>query len=174
MSDPLWPNGLQHARLPYPSISPWVCSNACPLSQESHPTISSSVTRFSSSPQSFPESGSFPMSCLFASGGQSIYLQLQHQSFQWIFRTDFLQDCLVWSPCCPSDSQESSPAPHCERISSFAPTLLYGPAPTRVHDTGKAIRLYGPCHTVISLLCNTLSRFVICLSYIIYWNITQP
>ena len=141
MSDPLWPNGLQHARLPYPSISPWVCSNAC---QESHPTTSSSVTPFSSSPQSFPESGSFPMSSLFSSDGQSIYLQLQHQSFQWIFRTDFLQDCLVGSPCSPGDSQESSPAPQCESIISFAPTLLYGPALTHVHDTGKAIRLYGP------------------------------
>ena len=141
MSDPLWPNGLQHARLPYPSISPWVCSNAC---QESHPTTSSSVTPFSSIPQSFPESGSFPMSSLFSSDGQSIYLQLQHQSFQWIFRTDFLQDCLVGSPCSPGDSQESSPAPQCESISSFAPTLLYGPALTHVHDTGKAIRLYGP------------------------------
>ena len=57
----------------------WSYSNSCPLSQWCHPTISSSVTPFSSRPQSFPASGSFPMSWLFASGGQSIGAQLQHQ-----------------------------------------------------------------------------------------------
>ena len=60
---------IKHARLPCPSLSPWVCSNSCPLSQWCHPTIPSSVTPFSSWPQSFPASGSFPMSRLFASGG---------------------------------------------------------------------------------------------------------
>ena len=68
----LQPHGLQHARLPYLSLSPRVCSNSCPLSQWCHPTISSSVTLFSSCPQSFPASGSFPISRLFASGYQSI------------------------------------------------------------------------------------------------------
>ena len=53
-------------------LSPGVCSNSCPLSQWCHPTISSSVTLFSSCPQSFPSSGSFPMSWLFPPGGQSI------------------------------------------------------------------------------------------------------
>ena len=60
-----------------------------------HPTISSSVVPFSSWLQSFPASGSFQMSQFFASGGQSIQFQLQYQSFQWIRRTDFLQDGLV-------------------------------------------------------------------------------
>ena len=55
-------------------------------------------------------------------------IQLQHQSFQWIFRVDFLYDWLVWSPCCPRDSQESSPAPQFESINSLALSLLYGPA----------------------------------------------
>ena len=64
--------GLQHTRFPCPSPSPGVCSNSCPLSQWCHPTISSSVAPFSSCPQSFPASGSFPVSRLFASGGQSI------------------------------------------------------------------------------------------------------
>ena len=105
MSDSLWPHRLQHARLPCPS-TPGACSNSCPLSQGCHPTISSSVVPFSSCLQSFPASRSFPMSQLFESGGQ---LQLQHQSFQWIFRTDFLYDWLVWSACSPRDSQESSP-----------------------------------------------------------------
>ena len=63
---------LQHARLSCPSLSLGVCSNSCPFSRWSHQTSSSSVVSFSSCPQSFPASGSFPMSLLFASGGQSI------------------------------------------------------------------------------------------------------
>ena len=86
MSDSLWPNGLQHARLPCPSPSPRVCKNSCPLSPWSHPNILSPVVPFSSCLQSFPASGSFPMSQLFASGGQSIAIQLQHvwQTGGWI------------------------------------------------------------------------------------------
>ena len=72
MSDSLWFNGLQHTSLPCSSPSPKVYSNSCPLSQWCHPTISSSVVPFSSHLQSFPASGSFLMSWLFASGGQSI------------------------------------------------------------------------------------------------------
>ena len=71
MSDSLWPHGLQHTRLPCPSLSSTDWSHSCPLSQWCHPTVSSSVARFSSYPQSFPESGSFPVSQLFPSGGQS-------------------------------------------------------------------------------------------------------
>ena len=69
--DSLWPYGLQHTRLPCPSLSPGVCLNSCPLCQWCHPTISSSVAPFSC-PQSFPASGSFSMSWPFASGGQRI------------------------------------------------------------------------------------------------------
>ena len=65
------PHGLQHSRLPYPSLSPRVCSNSCPLSQWCHPAISS-VTPFSSCLQFFLASGPFPMSPFFASGGRSI------------------------------------------------------------------------------------------------------
>ena len=72
MSNSLWLYILQHSKLPCPSLPPRVFSNSCPLSQWYHPTISSSVVPFSSCPQSFPESGSFPMSWLFISGGQSI------------------------------------------------------------------------------------------------------
>ena len=68
----LWPHGLQHARPPCPSPSPGVCLNSCPLSQRWHSTISSSVVPFPSCFQSFPASGSFPMSQFFASDGQSI------------------------------------------------------------------------------------------------------
>ena len=72
LSDSLWPHGLQHASLPCPSPAPRACSNSCPSSQWCHPIISSSVIPFSSFHQSFPTSGSFPMSRFFPSGGQSI------------------------------------------------------------------------------------------------------
>ena len=72
MSDSFWPHGLQHSRLPCPSPTPRAYSNSCPSSQWCHPTISSSIVPFSSCPQFFPASGSFPMSQFFASGGQSI------------------------------------------------------------------------------------------------------
>ena len=85
-----------------------VCSNSCSLSWWCYPTITFSATPFSSCPQSLPASESFPMSWLFTSGGQSIGASLS--TLQWIFRVDFLYDWLVWSPCCPKDSPESSPA----------------------------------------------------------------
>ena len=70
--DSLWPHGLRHARPPCPSPTPGVYSSSCPLSQWCHPTISSPVVPFSSCPQSFPASGSFQISQLWAWGGQSI------------------------------------------------------------------------------------------------------
>ena len=72
MSDSLRPHELQHARPPCSSPTPGIYPNPCPLYQWCHPTISSSVIPFSSCPQSFPESGSFPMSQLLPSGGKSI------------------------------------------------------------------------------------------------------
>ena len=72
VSSYLWSHGLQHARSPCPSPTTEACSNSCPLSRWCHPTISFSVVPLSSCLQSFPASGSFPMSQFFASGGQSI------------------------------------------------------------------------------------------------------
>ena len=72
VSDSLRPHESQHARPPCPLPTPGDYSNSCPSSQWCHPTISSSVVPFSSCPQSLPASGSFPMSQLFAWGGQSI------------------------------------------------------------------------------------------------------
>ena len=72
LSDSLRPHEPQHARPPCPSPTPGVHPYPCPLSQWCHPTISSSIVPFSSHPPSFPASGSFQMSQLFASGGQSI------------------------------------------------------------------------------------------------------
>ena len=71
LSPTLQPHGLQDTRLPCPSLSPRVCSNSYALSWWCHPTISSSVIHFSFCLQSFPASGSFPISQLFISGGQS-------------------------------------------------------------------------------------------------------
>ena len=72
VSSSLWSHELQHARPPCPLRTPAVHPNPCPLCRWCHPTISSSAVPFSSCPQSFPASGSFPMSQFFASGGQSI------------------------------------------------------------------------------------------------------
>ena len=89
VSDSLRPHEAQHARPPCPSPTPRVHPNPCPLSRWCHPTISSSVIPFSCA-QSLPASGSFQMSQHFASGGQVLKFQLQHQSFQWTPRTDLL------------------------------------------------------------------------------------
>ena len=72
VSNSLWPHKLQHFRLPCPSPAPGACSNSCPLSWWCHPTTSSSIIPFSSCLQSFPASGSYPMSQFFTSGSQNI------------------------------------------------------------------------------------------------------
>ena len=87
MSDSLQPHDLQHARPPCPSPTPGVHPNPCPLSRWCHPTISSSVVPFSSCPQSFPASGSFQMSQVFAWGGQSIE-ENANQNHKKFFKTD--------------------------------------------------------------------------------------
>ena len=86
----LWPHELQCIRLPCPSLFAGICTNSCLLSQWCCLTISSSANPFSSCPQSFPASESFPMSLLFASGGQSIGASVS-ESFQCLFRIDFLK-----------------------------------------------------------------------------------
>ena len=88
MSNPLWPHRLQHARPPCPSPTPGDYLNSSPLNLWCHPTIPSSVIPFLSHLQSFPASGSFPMSQFFTSVFKVLEFQLQQQSFQWIFRTD--------------------------------------------------------------------------------------
>ena len=74
VSDSFRPHESQHTRPPWPSPTPGIHSNSCPLSRWCHPTISSSVVPFSSCPQSLPASGSLPMSQFFTSGGQSIWV----------------------------------------------------------------------------------------------------
>ena len=128
MSDSLQPQGLQHAKFLCPLPTPRVCSNGCPSSCWCLSTISSSVIPFSSCLQSCPASGSFPMSQF--SHQVAKVLELQHQSFQWISRTEFLQDWLVSSPCSPRDSQESSPKPKFKSMDSSAFSFLYSPTLT--------------------------------------------
>ena len=86
--------------------------------------------------------------------------QLKHQSFQWIFRFDFLEDWLVGSPCSPMDSQETSPTPQFKTISSSMSSFLYSPPVTFIHDNWKTIALTRQafCNKVTSLLFNMLSR----------------
>ena len=165
MSNSLQPHGLQHARPSCPLPTPGVYSNSCPLSRWCHPTISSSLVPFSSCLQSFPTSGSFQMSQLFTKMAKLLEFQLQHQSFQWIFRIDFLEDGLVGSPCSPRDPQESSPTPQFKSINSSvirSVVFCYGSPSTLMH---------GPCFHLQSQqdessLSNTAS-FWPCLCHLI-------
>ena len=121
----LWPYELQHTRLPCPSPSPRVCSNSCPLSPWYHTTVSSSVVPFSSCSPSFLASGSFPMSRLFASVGQSISTSFLASVLPMNIQDWFplgLTGLISW---CPRDSQESSSAPQFKSINSSVLSLLY-------------------------------------------------
>ena len=148
MSHSLQPHGLQHTGLLYPPLSPGVCPNSCSLSRWCHPTISSSAASFSSSLQSFPASGSFSMSRLFTPDGHKVLeLQLQHQSFHWIIRVDFLYNWLVWPPCSPRNPQESSTASHFKSINSSVLSFLYGPHLTPIQDYWKSHNFDVYCHS---------------------------
>ena len=130
MSDSLQPHGLQHTRLLCLPLSPGVYSNSCTLSQWcylSHPLLPSCPFAFNLS----QHQGLFQWDSSLHQVAK--VLELQHQSFQWILRTDFLWDSLNWS-CSPRDSQESFPAPQFESINSLAPRLLYGPTLISVCD----------------------------------------
>ena len=137
MPDSFRPCGLQHTRPPCPSPTPRACSNSCPLSRWCHPAVSSSVVP---SPPAFTLSqhqGLFQWVSSLHQVAKGLEFQFQHQSFQWIIRTDFLQDGLVWSPCSPRDCQESSPTPQFRSINSLVLTFLYGPTLTSIHDYWK-------------------------------------
>ena len=125
VSDSLQPHESQHARLLCPSPTPGVHSDSRPLSQWCHPAISSSVVPFSSCPQSLPASESFPMSQLFAWGGQSTGVSALASFLPKKSWADLLQNGLVGSPCSPRDPQESSPTPQFKRINSLALSFLH-------------------------------------------------
>ena len=90
LSISLWPHGLQHARLPCSSPTPRACSNSCTSSWWCHPTISSSVVLFSPAFNLSQYQGLFQWVSSLYQVATVLEFQLQHQSFQWIFRTDFL------------------------------------------------------------------------------------
>ena len=90
VSDSMLPHGQQHSRLPCPSPTPGACSNSCPSSWWCYPTMSSSVIPYPAHLQSFLALGSFPRVSSSHQVVKVLELQLQHQSFQWIFRTDLI------------------------------------------------------------------------------------
>ena len=155
-------HGLQHARLSCPSPFPWVFSNPCPLSWWCHTSITSSVVTFASCLQSFPESGSFLMSWVFASDDKSIGTSASTSVLPMNIQDWFPKDWLVWSPCSPRDSQASFLIPQFKRINSSALSFLYGPTLTS-NTIGKTIGLTIQTFVgkIMSLLFNMLSRFVI-------------
>ena len=163
MSDSLWPHGLEHARLPCPSPTPRASLNSCPSSRWCHSTISS-VISFSSGLQSFPASGFFSLwlSSLHQVA-KVLDLQLQHHSFQWIFRidsfnTDWLDHLAVWGTFESLLQHHSSKASILWCLAFFIVNLSH-PYMT----TGKTMALirWTIVDKVMALLFNMLSRLVI-------------
>ena len=137
MSDSLQPHGLQHTRLPCPSPTRGACSNSCPSSWWCHPTISSFVVPFSSCLQSLLALEPFPVSQFFSSGGKGLEFQFQHQFFQWIFRTDFLQNW-DWLDLEVQGTFKSLLQHHSSKASIIlALSFLYSPTLTSIHDYWK-------------------------------------
>ena len=162
MSSSLWPRGLQHTRLPCPSLSAGLCSNSCPLSRWCHPTISSSVAPFSSYPQSFPASGSFQWVTLhirwpkywsfsFSISPSNAYSGLISFRMDWfdLLAVQGTLKSLLWH----HNSKESIPW-----CSAFFMVLLSHPYMTAGKTT--ALTMWTFVGKVISLLFNMLSRFV--------------
>ena len=118
------------------SPTPGACSSSCPLNGWCHPTISSSVTPFSC-PQSFPESGYFPMSQFFMSDGQNIGVSASASVLSMNSQDWFPLGWTGSSLCSPRDCQESSPTPQSKSINSSALNFLYDPTLTSIHDYWK-------------------------------------
>ena len=137
MSNSLWPQGPQHSRPPCPSLTPRIYWNSCPLSQWCHPTILSSVVPFSSCLEYFPASGSFQMSQLFVSGGQSIRVSasasvLPMNTQDW--------SPLGWTGWISLQSKGLSgvfSSTTIQSINSSVLSLLYGLSLTIIHDYWK-------------------------------------
>ena len=138
MSSILWPPWTIACRVLCPSLSPRVGSDSCPLSRWCYPTILSSVAPSPFAVNLSQHQGLFQWVSSSQQVARVLKLQLQHQSFQWIFRVDFLLDWLVGSLCTPRDYQKSSPTPQFKSVSSSALNLLYGPALTSIHDSWKS------------------------------------
>ena len=154
LSNSLWPHGLQHTRLSCLSPSPKVFPSSCSFHQWCHPAISPLL------PSIFPATGTFPISQLFTSddwntGASASVLPTCIQGlFPWR---------LVWSPCCPRDFQESSPALQFEGINSLVLYLLYSPALTIIcdHREDHSLDYIELCQQSNVSAFSTLSSFVI-------------
>ena len=136
-SDSLRSHGLQRTRLPCPSPAPTVYSYSCTLSRWCHPTNSSSFVPFSSHLQSFPALGSFPVSHISSSGGQSIGASASVSVLPMNIQDWFPLGWSGLSPCSPRDSQESSPAPQFKSINPLVLSFLYSLTLTSIHDNWK-------------------------------------
>ena len=137
VSNSLPPHGLQHARPPCPSPTPGVYSNSCPLSRWCHPTISSSVVPFSFRLQSFSASGSFQMSQLFTSGGQSIGVSASASVLRMNIQDWFP---LGWTGCVSLWSKGLSrvfSSATVQKHQFFGTCFLYSPTLTSIHDYWK-------------------------------------
>ena len=138
VSGSLWPHGLEHARLPCPSPTPGAYSNSCTSSWWCHATISSSVVPFSSHLQSFPASGSFPMSQFFTSGDQSIGVSALASVLPVNIQDWFPLGLTGWiSLQSKGLSRVFSVTPQFKSISSLALSFLYSSTVTSIHDSWK-------------------------------------
>ena len=154
MSDSLQPHGLQHSRLPCPSPSLGACSNSCPLSQWYHSTILSSVGPFSFCLQSFPASGSFPMSWLFTLGGQSIGASASASVLPMSIQGWFPLRLTGLISLMSKGLSRAFSSTTVESINSSVLSLLYGPSLTSIHDywKDKALTIQTFVSKVMSLL----------------------
>ena len=137
VSDSLWSHGLQHTRPPCPSPTPGVDSNSHPLSWWCYPTISSSVVPFHSCLQSFPASGSFPMSQFFTSSGQSVEVSASASVLPMNIQDWFPLGWTGWISLLSKGLSESSPTPQFKSIKSSVLSFLYSPTLTSIHDYWK-------------------------------------
>ena len=126
----LWCKGTQHSRPPCPSPTPQACPNSCPLSQWCHPTFSSCVIPFSSCFQSFPASGSFPVSQFFTSHGQSIGASTSASVISVNIQDRFPLGLTGWI----SLQSRGLSTPWFKSIISFLISFLYSPTLTFIHD----------------------------------------
>ena len=137
VSNSLQPHGLQHTRLPCPSPTPRAYSNLCPLSQWCHPTISSSVIPFSSCLQSFPASGSFPMSQFFESGGQNIWVSASASLLPMTIQDWSPLGWTGWISLQSEGLTRVYPTPQFKSINSSVLSLLHSPTLTSIYDHWK-------------------------------------
>ena len=163
MSSFLWPCGLQHSRLPWPSLCPGVCSNSCPFSWQCHPTISSSVTHFSSCPQPFPASGSFPVSPALLIRWPK-YWRLSFSNSLSIGYSGLISFKIDWFDLLAVQwTHESLLQHHSLKVSVLWRSAFFVVQLSHPYMTNRktvALTVWTFVSKVMSLLFNTLSRFV--------------